>query len=175
MNLFAFRNKTNMIDNLINLVKENAGDDIVRNPAIPDQKNDEAITDVSDEINKGIEHEAREGNVQSLISMFKGSSGSGLTNNPMVKSIISNVAGKFASKFGVSPETASQIAAGIVPKVMNQFINKTNDPNDKDFDLQDVLRNFTGKSDIGDLMGQLTGDSKGGLGETVGGLFDKKE
>lgn len=163
-----------MIDKLINLVKENGRDEIAANPAIPDERNEEAMMEVSDEINKGLEHEAREGNVGNLVSMFKGNTAGGLTSNPVVKSIISNIAEKLGSRFNLSQEQSTSIAAGIVPKVLNQFINKTNDPNDKDFDLQDVLKKFTGKSDIGDLVGQFTG-GKPDIGETIGGFFKEKK
>lgn len=161
-----------MIDKLINLVKQNAGDEIIKNPAIPNDKNDEAMREVGAEINNGLEEEARQGNVQNLISMFKGQTSGGLSSNPLTSSIIGRVAGKFASKFGIPESTAASIAAGIVPKVLNQFINKTNDPNDNEFDLQDVLKNFTGNSNVGDLLGQVTG-GKGGIGETIGGFLKK--
>lgn len=166
-----------MIDQLIKLVQQNAGDDIVHNPAIPDQYNDEAVKEVGREINEGLEREARSGDIQNMMSMFKGNTSGGLTNNPMVRSIISNATGKLAAKFGLPPEKANQIAASLIPKVLNQFINKTNDPNDREFDLQDVLKNLTGNSNIGDIMGQFTsgGNKAGGLGETLGGLFGKNK
>lgn len=167
-----------MIDKLVNLVRQNAGDEIVRNPAIPDQHNEEAMHEVGKEINDGLEQEAKQGNLQNLISMFKGNMGTGLSSNPVTKSVISRVAGKLAARFGVAPDTASSIAATVVPRVLNQFINKANDPNDKEFDFQDALRKFSGNSNIADLMGQLGGGSggekKSGLGETIGGFFNKK-
>ena len=166
-----------MIDQLIKLVQQNAGDEIVHNPAIPDQYNDEAVREVGKEINDGLTREAREGDVQNMMSVFKGNTAGGLTSNPMVKSIIANVTAKLAGKFGLPPEKANQIAASLIPKVLNQFINKTNDPNDREFDLQDVIKNLTGNSNIGDLMGQFTGGGNkgGGLGETLGGLFGKNK
>lgn len=172
MKLFALRETFIMIDKLIDLVKQNAGDEIVNNPAIPNEKNDEAIREAGIEINNGLQEEARQGNVQNLISMFKGHTAGGLSSNPATSSIIGRVAGKLAAKFGIPESTASSIAASLVPKVLNQFINKTNDPNDNDFNLQDVLKNFTGNSNVGDLLGQVTG-GKGGIGETIGGFFKK--
>ncbi|HEU5148812.1 MAG TPA: hypothetical protein VFT90_18920 [Chryseosolibacter sp.] len=162
-----------MIEKLINLVRQNAGDEIVNNPAIPNEQNDEAMREMGEEINKGLEQEARQGNIQNLVSMFGGNTSGGLSSNPTTRNIISRVAAKFASKFGIPESTAASIAAAVVPKVLNQFINKTNDPNDREFDLQDVLKNFTGNSNVGDLMGQFTGGNKG-LGETIGGFFNKK-
>lgn len=159
-----------MIDQLMKLVKQNAGNEIVENPEIPNEYNDEAIREVGNEITYGFEEEARQGNVQNVVSTLKGNSSTGLTGNPMVKNMIENVTAKFAAKFGISPEVANRVAAGLVPKVLNQFINKTNDPNDRDFDLQDVLKKFTGNSNISDMLGQ-SGDEKGDLSKTVGGFF----
>ena len=55
-----------MLDKIINLVQQNAGEEIVRNPAIPDQYNEEAIKDTAYEIDNELRHEAKEGNVQNL-------------------------------------------------------------------------------------------------------------
>lgn len=162
-----------MIDKLVNLIRQNAGDEIERNPAIPDEHNEEAMRVAGTEIHDGIQQEARQGNIQNIVAMFKGNTSGGLSNNPMVTSIIGNIAKKFSARFGISPEVGTKVAAALVPKVLNQFINKTNDPNDKEFELQDVLKNFTGNSQVGDLMGQLTG-SEGGLGNAIGGMFGKK-
>ena len=50
-----------------------------------------------------------------------------------------------STRFGVSPQAASQITNSLIPVVMKQFVNKTNDPDDNDFDLQDVVKNVTGQ------------------------------
>lgn len=163
-----------MLDKIIKLVHENAGDEIVRNPAIPDQYNDEAIKEAGHEINNGLQQEARQGDIQNIVGMFKGNAPGGISNNPAIKSIISNLTAKYSSKFGISPDIANNVAAHLVPKVLNQFINKTRDPDNHEFDLQDVLKNFTGNSNIGDLLGQFTGSEKGGLGKAVSGFFNKK-
>ncbi len=157
-----------MLDQLKKLVEQNAGDAIVKNSAIPNQFNNAAIEDVAQQIFSGLKGQASEGNLQQVASLFQlGNTGS-IANNPMVSQIVSRIAGNFASKFGISPQTAQTVVAGLVPQVMNQFINKTNDPKDKDFDLQDMLRGFTGNNslDIGDVLGKVAGGSgQGGLGQ----------
>ena len=156
-----------MIDQLLKLVQQNAGDAIVNNNAIPNQFNGAAIESVAQQIFSGLKGSAAQGDVQQVTSLFNGSNMSALASNPMVSQIISKVAGEFAGKFGVSPQTAQSIAAGLIPQVMNQFINKTNDPGDTDFDLQDILKGFTGNSGLnaGDLLGKDgAGDLKGMLG-----------
>jgi hypothetical protein len=160
-----------MIDQLMKLVRENAGDEIINNPAIPNEKNDEAVQEVGQNIIGGLKEQLSGGNIQEMASMFSGGATSG--SNPMVSQLIGKVAGSLAAKFGISPQTATQIAAGILPKVLNQFVNKTKDPNDNDFDLQDVLSKLGGgNTNIGDLIGGMTGSSgKGGLGGTLGKMF----
>jgi len=164
-----------MIDQLIKLVQQNAGESIVRNDALPNQFNNAAIEEVARQIFDGMQGQVGSGNMQQLTSMFKGGDMSTLANNPMVGQIISNIAANFATKFGVSPQTARSIAMSLIPTVMNQFVNKTNDPNDRDFDLQDMLRGFTGnnKLDLSEVIGGLSGSSSqgGGLGNVIGNIL----
>ena len=159
-----------MIDQLVNLVRQNAGDAIIKNPAIPNEKNNDAIQDVAQNIFGGLQEQAQGGNLSSLVSMFNSG---GSSSNPMISQIIGRVAGSLASKFGISQQTAQQIAAGILPVVMNQFVNKAKDPNDNDFDLQDVMRKVGGGNiDAGDILGKITGGSGGGLGGALGKMFN---
>jgi hypothetical protein len=168
-----------MLDQLIKLVQQNAGDAIVRNDAIPNQFNNAAIEDVAQQIFSGLKGQAAQGNLQEVASMFKLGNSNALAGNPMVTQIVGSVARNFAAKFGISPQIAQSVAVSLVPQVMNQFVNKTNDPNDNDFDLQDMLRGFTGNKglDVGSILGGLTGGSQGGglgqagsiLGNILGG------
>ena len=165
-----------MIDQLIKLVQQNAGESIVRNQALPNQFNNAAIEEVARQIFDGMQGQVSSGNMQQVTSMFKGGDMSSLANHPMVGQIISNIAVNFASKFGVSQQTARTIAMGLIPTVMGQFVNKTNDPNDSDFDLQDMLRGFSGnnKLDLNDVLGGLAGSSSqggGGLGNVLGNIL----
>lgn len=160
-----------MLDQLIKLVEQNAGKAIVQNDAVPNQHNNAAIKDVATQIFDGLKGQVSQGNVQEVVSMFQGGQSS-LTSNPMVTQLITKVAGSLASKFGVSQQQAQSIAASLIPVVMNKFVNKTNDSNDNDFDLQDIMKNFTGNNnfDVGSLLGSdKAKDMLGGLGKMFGG------
>ena len=169
-----------MLDQLIKLVEQNAGEAIVQNKAIPNQFNQAAIQEVASQIFNGMKGQVGQGNLQQVVSLFQGNAKNSLTNNPMVTQMIANIAGNFASKFGVSPQTAKSIVAGLVPTVMNQLVSKTNNPNDKDFDLTDMMRNMSGnnKLDVGSILGQLSGGKSnnpmGGIGDMLGGFLGKK-
>src|SRR5262245_48700738 len=110
-----------MIDQLIKLVQQNAGDAIVKNNALPNQFNNAAIEEVAQQIFNGMQSQVSSGNMQQVTSMFTGGNMGSLVNNPMVAQMISNIAGSFASKFGISQQAAQTIAMGLIPQVMNQF------------------------------------------------------
>jgi len=171
-----------MLDQLVKLVEQNAGDAIVKNQAIPNQFNNAAIQEVAGSIFNSMKGQMAQGNLKQVASMFQGkSSATSLTNNPMVGQIISSVASTFASKFGVSQTQAQSIVSGLVPTVMNQFINKTNDPKDNSFDLGDMMKSMSGNSnlDLGSLLGEVSGGNSksnplGALGGLAGKFFGKK-
>lgn len=161
-----------MLEQLINLVKEQADDIIVNNPAIPNQHNDSAIGEVANQLFSGLQNHASSGNLQNIISLFQ----NGVGNNPMVAGIIASAAEGLASKFGVSDQVANSISSTLLPTVMNQFISKTNDPNDSSFDLGNILKSASGNHglDIGSILGQATynrNNPAGSLTDIAGKFF----
>jgi hypothetical protein len=170
-----------MLDQLIKLVEQNAGESIIRNQAIPNQFNNAAIQEVAGSIFNTMQGQVAQGNMQQVASMFQGGGGqSNLVNNPMVKQMINSVAANFASKFGVSSAQAQSIVSGLLPMVMDQFINNTNDPKDNSFDLTSMMKTMSGNSnlDVSSILGQLGGSNSGSnplgeLGSIAGKLFGK--
>lgn len=145
-----------MLDNLLNLVKENAGDAIVNNPAISNQFNEAAIGETASHIIDGLKSQYSSGNIGGLMGLLN-NGGQDLATNPIVGNIVSSLAATLGNKFGVDASQAGNIAAQIVPTVLSQLTSKINDPNDKSFDLQGIISAFGG----------------GGIGGMVGGLFGK--
>lgn len=132
-----------MLENLLNLVKEQAQEAIVNNSAVPNEHNDAAIQEVANAIQSGLADHAQGGGLQSIMQMFSGQAGD-LANNPAVQNIVTNAAGSLAGKFGVDPAQASSIASSLIPQIMNQFTQRTADPNNSSFDLNSVISSFTG-------------------------------
>lgn len=156
-----------MLDNLINLVKEHAGDAIINNPVIPNERNDEAIATTSGSIVDSLKNAAQGGGLQDIMQLFQGgqSNAGGLLNN-----ISGNVVQSLISKFGIDQQQAGGIAGGLIPGVLQSLVSKTNDPNDSSFDLKDILSNIGGGNlDIGGILNQFTG---GGSNNSGGGLMD---
>ncbi len=172
-----------MLNNLLDLVKQHAGDAIINNTDIPNERNDEAVNFASNSIFEGLQKAiagGQGGGVESLIGLFKG--GGQAHQNPITQNIQSNVVQGLMSQFGLGESKAGGIASMLIPIVMNQLVHKTNDPNDNSFDLQDIFNKVsggkTGGLDIGGLLNQFTGGGEkqqgsGGLLDSIKGLFGK--
>ena len=87
-----------MLENLFNLIKEQAGNDVVNNPVIPNEKNDAVIGDATSSVAESFQGILAGGGLQRILSLFGGNantgSGNGLLNNPIVGNIITNFTNK---------------------------------------------------------------------------------
>ncbi|WP_420152437.1 hypothetical protein [Siphonobacter sp.] len=192
-----------MLDQLLNLVKNNSQEAIVNNPAIPEQQNEAAQTTIFTSIVQGLQGEAAKGNISGLMELFSGRQA--VQQSPIVSGISQNAIGSLMDKFGISGSVAQSIVGAIVPMVLSTIIGKLNNPNDKSVDANSMMGsllagtdantggfNFNqvgaaladGKLDMNDLKnigGSLFGSSndkndknnEGGLGGMLGGLFGK--
>jgi hypothetical protein len=143
-----------MFENLLNLVKENAGDAIVNNPAIPNEHNNAAIETTSNSIMNTLKQQATGGNMTQIMSMFQG--GAPDASHPVVNNVSNNVTTDLMSKFGLDKGAASGIAAKLIPQVMNKFVNKTNDPNDKSFDISGIMSSIGGGGNAGGIGSMIS-------------------
>lgn len=169
-----------MINELRKLVEEHAGETIIQNKSIPDSQNEDAVQAVTSGIMEGFKETASKGNYYDLVSMLQQSTASGfssITGNSTAANIFQQVVGSLSSKLGISPEIAQQVASKLIPQVMNHLASKTSDPNDHEFDLQDMLRNFSGQGDLDlqDIMGKIGGvkGKEGGFGDIVGKILGR--
>ena len=143
-----------MLDNLISLVKEQAGDAIIINPAIPNEKNEAAIGETASSIMSALQSQVSGGNIQNVLNMF---SGGNVADSPAAAAISRNVVQNLAGKFGIDGAQASQMVQTMLPGILNSLVSKTNDKNDSSFDLQDIISKI--------------GVSTGGIGGMISNLF----
>ncbi len=147
-----------MLEQLIKLVKDNAGEAIINNPAIPNENNDSAITTAAGSIFDKLKGLAAGGNLESILNLFQGG---GITaDSPVVNNITSGVTDELMRKFDLDQATASTIGQQLIPKVMSKLVNKTNDPGDNSFDLQSIIGSLAGGEQAG-----------GGILNKIKGLF----
>ena len=143
-----------MIDNLINLVKEHAGDAIINNPQVPNEKNDAVISETANSIMNSLKNQFSGGNAGGLADMFN----QGTTAaNPVTGKVSQNVTDSLKQKFGLTDSAAGNIVSSLIPVVMSQFVKKTNDPNDNSFTMDGIMKSISGTAGAGDILGSVKG------------------
>ncbi|MEP6674626.1 MAG: hypothetical protein ABJA78_05710 [Ferruginibacter sp.] len=155
-----------MLENLVNLVKQFAGDAVVNNPDVPNEHNDAVVAETTHAIAGGLQNELASGGLSNVMSLFNGSgTQGGIMNNPVVSNIISNLTNTLKNKFGLGHDQATNVAGNLVPNVMTNLVNQTNDPNNKSFDINSIIGSLTG--------GGGTSQSSSGGGFDFGNLISK--
>ena len=153
-----------MLDNLLNLVRKNAGDAVENNPAIPNEKNEAAVQDAGNSIENTLKSALAAGKFEDVLAFFK--SGNANPDTPIVHDATVNYANDLQKNYGLEATKAQEIANKVVPSTMNDLASKTNDPNDKSFNIQDIFNNLTGGKTSGFNMEKM-------LNKFTGGKLDK--
>jgi hypothetical protein len=161
-----------MLENLINLIRENAGDAIINNNAIPNENNEKAIYATATSITDVLSNAVSEGNLNGIMDLFNANTSN--TDNPIVSNIIDQVKSKLTGELNIDENESSNISNSLVPNIIDKFVNKTNDPNDSNFDLKDIMSNIGGGNlDINSIISGISGGNSGGIGNMIGNLFGK--
>jgi len=145
-----------MFEQLLNLVKEQAGSAVINNPAVPNEHNDAVCETATNSIIDKLKEIAGSGGLNSLFQ-----SGENVASHPAVSNISSGVVNDLMKKFGFDGSTAENIVSQLIPTVMSKFTSKTNDPNDNSFNM-------------GGILESLTGGSGGSIINAIKGLFGSK-
>jgi len=141
-----------MLKNLLELVKESAGDAIINNPAVPNERNNAVIEEATNSLFKGLKGTAKQQGINSLKDIFQQGD---VQSSPVVNKLSAGVAGDLMKKFGLDKGAASSIVAMLIPVVMSKLVKKTNDPKDNSFNLDGIIGALAGKK--GGLLGSLKG------------------
>ncbi|MBC7586944.1 MAG: hypothetical protein H7178_01185 [Chitinophagaceae bacterium] len=165
-----------MLENLFDLVKQNADAAIINNAAIPNERNDEAVETASSSIFDGLRNAVASGNLNDVIGMFSGHSDT--ASNPVTQNIQGGFIQQLMHKFGLDHNAADGIAGGLIPNVLKKLIHKTNDPNDNSFDLSSILGKLgVGNLDLKNILGKFTGNGNtqggGGILDSLKGMLGK--
>lgn len=160
-----------MLENLLSLVRENAGEAIINNPTIPNEYNEAAIQTTAQSILNGLQQQINGGNLEGLLTMFSGQTTG--THHPVINNVNQNVVSNLMARFDISNGAAGAIASSLVPVVMSKLVSKSNDPDDSSFNLPGMLSRLTGEEAGNPLYNALGGlnPSKGsGLTDLLSGM-----
>ena len=152
-----------MFDKLLSLIRENAGNGIINNNAIPNEKNEQAVETAGRSIIATLQNALAGGRLSDVLGFFKGG-GSG--SHGIVEEATNNYAQDLQTNVGLSEADALDTANKVVPQTMTQLASKTADPADSSFNIQDIFNKLSG--------GKTGGmDVQGMLNRFTGGKLDK--
>ncbi|MBN8787512.1 MAG: hypothetical protein J0I84_10520 [Terrimonas sp.] len=151
-----------MLENLLDLVKQNAGSSIINNPAIPNDRNEEAITETTHSIASGLQGLLSQGGgLKDVLKMFGGQDAA---TNSISQQLSGGVIQNLMDKFGLDQGSAGSIAGGLIPSVLSNLVGRTNDPNDNGFDIQSIFNSLSGgQTSNMNIAGLLSKVQGGGL------------
>ena len=187
-----------MLDQLTQLVKQFGNDAVVKNNAIPNEQNEAVINETGNSIFSGLQKIVSEGGAEQLAGLFQGKPID--SSNSVVQQLSQQLSGKLGEKFGLNSTTSSNVAGSLIPQILNSLVNKAKDPNDKSFEISDIInaisgnsnqasgimdtiskygmqfgldQNADGKVDVADVM--VIAKSSGGISGFIGKLFKSKK
>lgn len=153
--IYSYLNRQQMLENLIQLVKEHAGDAIINNPDVPNENNNSAIEATAGSIFDSLKGQfAGSGGMDMITNLLQGNESA--SSNPLVSGISTDVISGLVKKIGLPEGAAAGIVSQLLPKVMDSLKNKTNDPNDNSFDLQGIISSLAG-GNAGGLLNKAKG------------------
>jgi hypothetical protein len=152
-----------MFESLINLVRQNAGDAVISNPAIPNEKNEAAVETAGSSIMTTLKNALSGGRLNDVLGFFK----NGKQGSPeLVQEATNNYAQDLQNNLGLAPAEADKTAAALVPQTMQQLATKTADPSDNSFNIQDIFNKLSNNKTSGFNMQEK-------LNKFTGGNLDK--
>jgi uncharacterized protein YidB (DUF937 family) len=146
-----------MFDKLIDLVRQHAGDGIINNNAIPNEKNEQAVQGAGNSIVASLQNALAGGKIKDVLGYFQ----TGGTDAGIVQDATGNYAKQLQQNMGLNEAEARNAAGKVIPAAMNQLAKKTADPADSSFNIQDIFNKLsggkTGGIDIQSLLNRVGG------------------
>jgi len=138
-----------MFDQVLNMVKEQLGNNPQASAAIPAGQQDAVHHEVATQITNGLAAQApQQGGVGGLLSKLQ----SGLTSgSPITNAIEGGVVGALGNKFGLPPAATGAIAAAL-PGLLQKFAHKANDPNDHSITPDGIAKSLPNLGGLGGLF-----------------------
>ena len=113
-----------MFEQILDLVKQYAGESVVNNSAVPNEHNDAVMGEATKSISRGLQGLVAQGHSQEEIQSMFNSDGS--ANTPAAQGISANFMGSIMEKFGLSGNVAKTIAMALIPMVLSKIMGGGN-------------------------------------------------
>lgn len=149
-----------MLDQLLEIVQQNAQAEVVENNNVPNEKNELVMNEASSTIMNSLQQLIAQGKTDQVAALAN----DGQDGSEAMGFISGNFIENISQKFGIDKNVASSIAASILPKILGSFFGKAKDPNDSSFNMQDI---------IGSLTSGNSGLAQGNIQDTISSIGSK--
>lgn len=131
-----------MLDQLMQLVQQNAQGSVVENENIPNKYNEDVMKEAGSSIFSGLQNIMNNGGADQVSSLLNGNEPA--SENNIINQLSGGFIDNITQKFGIDKDTASGIAATLIPQIISSLTNKAKDPNDNSLDLSGILASLQG-------------------------------
>jgi hypothetical protein len=149
-----------MLDQLIEFGKEQLSSQLQQKAGLQGSQVEKSLDVTKDSLTDTLISQVASGNVGQIMSLFNG--GAATTSNPVVGSMVTNLALDLAAKVGISSQIAQTAAGIIVPFVMQKFASSESGTANNEGDLLDKL-GISGNDAIAGIAKKFLGDKGGDL------------
>lgn len=161
-----------MLEELMDLIKQNSQQAVVENPAVPNDQNTAVMQETGSTIMSTLQSMLANGKANEVMSLFSGQGGN-VSDHPVTQNISGNLISNLMSKFGLNGQQAGGIVSSILPMILSKLVHKTNDTNDGSFNIQSIFNSLSGGStgglDIQSILSKFTGGGNNSGGSTTSG------
>ena len=159
-----------MFDQLTNLVRQHAGNAVINNPAIPNEKNEAAVESAGSSIMDTLKNALSGGKINDVLGYFKNG---GSASPEIVQEATQNYSTELQNKFGLDAGQSMEVANKVVTQTMDQLAAKTADPADNGFNIQEIFNKLSGgKTSSMNIQGMLNKFGGGKLDKDGDGDVD---
>jgi len=166
-------NFISMLENIFQTVREFGENEVVNNPAVPNEQNNAVMSEASYAVAGTLQQAVANGKMQKLMGLFQNEEN--VMSNPLAQQAQGSFIESITSKLGIDSKTASGLAGSLLPMIMNSLVKRTNSnaPEDSGFNINSLIGSLTGGGgnagglDIGGIINQFTGNGQEG---NVGGF-----
>jgi hypothetical protein len=158
-----------MFDQLLQLVREQAGQTLAANPNIPSSHNDALIGETTVSIEQGIQNALANGDLKQVLGLFSGKQD--VSSSPVVQQISGNLIDRLKQHFNMDGQSASSLTGSLIPTIMGALVNKSQDSN-SGFSLDGLIGSLTGGQPGGANFSSLLSKFAGGLDQDGDGDVD---
>ncbi len=145
-----------MLQELMQIIQQQGQQHVVDNQDVPNEHNEAVMQQASSSIMSGLQNVISSGNLSQLTSLLQGGSAS---DNPAVSNISNDFINNITQKFGINPETASNLAGKFIPQILDNFRDKA------------VSGGAAGVFNLENMMGMLKGGDMQSTINSLGSQF----